>query len=303
MGFGSNISAFNVIPQDFTGLNQSFGNIQSATDLTNWGDKSSDQYGLGKVDFSSREAQNYLLKLGMSQDAANKFLEYQQLKKNPYASQITGADAQINTAKGLYNPYIQAGQEALGKYQALYQQPLNYQYAPNQGQQNQLNQIGFDINNQTTLGNQQINANAAMTGGLYGGNRIRAQGQMAQELQSRGNQMQGQLNDQFAEQGYQSAYGDRQAQLGLLGQTINQGQAASQGLGETITNMHNLQGQLYQGYGNQTAQAILAEQQRRDQERAGNAALLTAGLGLVGTVAGGPLGGAVGTGIGTAISS
>ena len=60
---------------------------------------------------------------------------------------------------------------------------------------------------------------------------------------------------------------------------------------------------LYQGYGNQTAQAILAEQQRKDQERAGNAALLTAGLGLVGTVAGGPVGGAIGTGIGTYLGS
>jgi len=299
---------YNQSAPDVSGFNNSVSGINSNADLMAWGDQNAATY--GNLDLRKMKQVNFARQQGLSDATIAKLQEYQKLKANPYSAQILNADAQKATAQGLYNPYIQAGQDALGKYQALYQQPLNYQYAPNQGQQNQLNQVGLDINNQTMLGNQQIDANAAMTGGLFGGNRIRQQGQMASDLMARGNAMQQGLNNQFEQQGYQAAYGDRQAELGLLGQTINQGQMASQGLGESIANMNNLQGQLYQGYGNQTAQAILAEQQRRDQEAAGKAGLLTTGLGAAGTIAGayfGPagaaIGGAAGTTLGVGLSS
>ncbi len=296
---------YNQSAPDVSGFNNTVSGISSNADLLAWGDKNAATY--GNLDLRKMNQVNFARQQGMSDETIAKLQEYQKLKANPYSAQILNADAQKATAQGLYNPYIQAGQDALGKYQALFNQPLNYQYAPSQGQQNQLNQVGFDVNNQTMLGNQQIDANAAMTGGLFSGNRIRQQGQMASDLMARGNAMQQGLNNQFEQQGQQAAYGDRQAELGLLGQTIQQGQAASQGLGESIANMNNLQGQLYQGYGNQTAQAILAEQLRRDQERSGKAGLLTTGLGALGTIGGamygGPAGAAVGGAIGTTLGA
>jgi len=202
---------------------------------------------------------------------------------NPFEPQINQAQSQIDRSTALYNPYIESGRNALGLYQALYQKPLDYQYSPTQGQQFQLNQVNADIGNQQTIGSEQIDANAAVSGGLFGGNRIRAQGELASDLVQNRNTMTQGLNDQFYQQGYESAVDARDTELQGYLNTAQQGQQASQALGQTTSDMYGIIGQLRQQYGDQEAQRILAHAQARDAERSQQ---LNTGVGLLSAAAG-----------------
>jgi len=214
---------------------------------------------------------------------------------SPFGQQANDLSLAYQQAQQQYNPYIQQGQQALQRYQGLLNKPINYQYSPTAGQQQQLSSIGTDLTNRIALGNEQIAGQASASGGLFGGNRIRAEGAMAQDYTNQANQMTDQLEQQFAQQGYSIEEAKRRAQLARLQGQMNMGQVAQQGLSQTQGNYYGLIGNMRDEWAGNLTQMDLMRDQAEAQASSQRMGLMGSGLGAAAL-----LGGPVGWGLGGA---
>ena len=182
----------------------------------------------------------------------------------PYLNQIPGM------AQGNFNPYIQAGQGAMGTLQQQYGQLMNPNFINNMGQNFQQSPgYQFGVNQATGAANR-----AAAAGGMVGS---------PQEQQNLAGSITGMANQDY--------YNWMNHAMGAYGQGLQGEQGLAQmGYGASGQLSQEMQDALM-------SQANLAYtgQQNQNQTQGNNwGSLLSGGLGLLGSIFGGPVGGAAG---------
>lgn len=198
----------------------------------------------------------------------------QQEFQSPYAGQIDLLGQRVNEAYNLYNPYIEQGRQALTQYQRALKTPAQLSQEQLYAQQGDIGTANANRFNQYQLGSDKIDQSAALTGNLFGGNRLRAQGMLGAGLQQQfGQQRQG-IENQY----YQNAVADRESELGRLGGIVNYGQQAAQSFGNVANQSYGDMAKLYSQYGNNKANEILGKAQAEANQKSTE-------LGLVGSLA------------------